>query len=351
MLLSPSTHHAYSSMVPGYIRKAHTAAELAFELPPLAEAAGARFIEAAATDVDGGARIVRTASDTLEFDVCSLDVGAEPAGLELPGVAEYACTVRPMGRALQLRQRLDALIARAHGSLAVCVVGGGVGGVELACALAARLAGSAFGGEVHLAHAEAEILDGFEPGVRRLARRLLAARGVQVRTGVRATQVHADAVELVSGERLPSVLTVWMAGPAPSGVIRRSSLPRSRDGLVLVDDTLRATDGSPVWSAGDCVTLRSHPDTPKAGVHAVREAPVLAHNLRVELTGEGTNRSYEPQARFLAILDTADGRALLRWRGLSIHSRPSRWLKEWIDRRFMRRHRPVRLTAPRSLTS
>jgi NADPH-dependent 2,4-dienoyl-CoA reductase/sulfur reductase-like enzyme len=40
-----------------------------------------------------------------------------------------------------------------------------------------------------------------------------------------------------------------------------------------------------VFAAGDCAALREFPETPKAGVYAVRQGPVLASNLRALLDG------------------------------------------------------------------
>jgi selenide,water dikinase len=94
-----------------------------------------------------------------------------------------------------------------------------------------------------------------------------------------------------------------------------------------------------VWAAGDCATLSDHPETPKAGVYAVRQGPVLARNLRAAL-GDGTSRAYVPQKTFLSLLNTADGKALLRWHGAVSHSRFAWWLKDRIDRGFVRRYRP-----------
>jgi NADH dehydrogenase FAD-containing subunit len=86
------------------------------------------------------------------------------------------------------------------------------------------------------------------------------------------------------------------------------------------------------------VTLADYPETPKAGVYAVRQGPVLARNLRAAL-GEGSPATYVPQRTFLSLLNTADGKALLRWHGIVSHSRFAWWLKDRIDRRFVRRYR------------
>ena len=145
-------------------------------------------------------------------------------------------------------------------------------------------------------------------------------------------------MRLGGGARLPSALTVWLAGAAAPALLGTAALPRDPRGFLLVGRTLQAVDGSPVWGAGDCVTLARHPEVPRAGVYAVREGPVLARNLRAAL-GEGGPRPYTPQRTFLSLLNTADGKALLRWHALVSHSRWAWWLKDRIDRRFVARYR------------
>jgi NADH dehydrogenase FAD-containing subunit len=86
------------------------------------------------------------------------------------------------------------------------------------------------------------------------------------------------------------------------------------------------------------VTPERHPGTPKAGVYAVREAPVLWKSLAAALEG-GKPPHYEPQRGFLSLLNTGDGKALLRYKGLVAHSRWAWRLKDRIDRRFMARYR------------
>jgi selenide,water dikinase len=183
-----------------------------------------------------------------------------------------------------------------------------------------------------------ELLPEYTPAARRAARGLLEGRGVRLVLGQEVAAVTPDAVALADGTTLPSALTLWLTGAAPNAVTRASALAKDARGFTLVDDTLRVADGAPVWGAGDCVTPRDHPDTPKAGVYAVREAPVLAANLRAACAGSPAVTRYTPQPHFLALLNTADGRALLRWHGVLSHSRAAWRLKDWIDRRYVRRY-------------
>jgi NADH dehydrogenase FAD-containing subunit len=93
-----------------------------------------------------------------------------------------------------------------------------------------------------------------------------------------------------------------------------------------------------VWGAGDCVTMRDHPILPKAGVYAVRQAPILERSLRAAL-GKGRPKRYTPQRSYLALINTGDDRAIFRWRTITLHSRWAWRLKDRIDRRFVERYR------------
>ena len=339
-LVSPSLHHHYSGMVPGFLQGVYAEADLTLDLGWLAGRAGARLVEAMAGRIDVAGHAVDAGATRLPFDVLSLDVGADPAGLDAPGVREHAVSIRPMRQAVSLRARVDALAGAARGNpVHVLVVGAGAGGVEVALAVHRRIRTAGARPEVALVEAAAHALPGYALPVRRRAARILARRGVAVRTGQAVDLVDGSGARLAGGARLPADLVVWLAGAAGPGLLAGAGLPLDGRGFLLVGPTLRAVDGSPVWAAGDCATLADHPETPKAGVYAVRQGPILARNLRAAL-GDGTPARYVPQTTFLSLLNTADGKALLRWHGVVSHSRFAWWLKDRIDRRFVRRYRP-----------
>jgi selenide,water dikinase len=340
-LVAPFPHHHYSGMVPGYLQGTYEEGQLVFDLPRLCRAAGARFVPALAERIDGPGQVVTAGGSPWPFDVCAVDVGSEAAGLDTPGVREHAYTVRPMSRVVALRAQADAASAgRGAAPGGGGVVGGGGGGVEVALALERRIRDRGSAPAVTLLDGAPTILADYTPRVRAIALAVLARRGVRVATGRAVRAVGPDTVTVGGGDVLPSDLTVWLTGAAPPALLGASAVPRDPRGFLLVDATLRAVDGAPVWGAGDCVALAEHPRTPRAGVYAVRAAPVLDRNLRAALAG-GPPARYEPQRSFLALLNTADGKAILRWRGVATHARFAWWLKDWIDRRFMRAYQSV----------
>jgi selenide,water dikinase len=338
-LVSPSTQHHYSGMVPGFLQGVYAETELTLDLGWLAARAGARLLEAMAGRIDVTGRAVDAGGTRLSFDVLSLDVGSDPGGLDVPGVREHAVTIRPMRQAVSLRARVDALAgSAARDPVRVLVAGAGAGGVEVALAVHRRIGAAGARPEVALVEAAPYVLPDYAALMRRRAAHILARRGVAVTTGRAVNRVDGDAVRLADGARVPADLVVWLAGAAGPGLLAGAGLPLDPRGFLLVGATLRAVNGAPVWAAGDCATLADHPRTPKAGVYAVRQGPVLARNLRAALA-DGTPATYVPQRTFLSLLNTADGKALLRWHGVVSHSRFAWWLKDRIDRRFVRRYR------------
>jgi len=337
-LVSLDRHHHYSGMVPGYLQGAYAEPQLRFDLEALCHAAGVRFHRGRAVALAPDAGLLELdAGPPLPFDLISFDIGSVPAGLETAGVREHAATVRPMSRAVELRRRLDALIESvAPGAMVeTAVVGAGAGGFEVALAVEARVRAGGRVPRVRLLEAGPEPLGEFERRVRRRGLGILADRGVELRTGSQVSRVMSDRVEVEEGSPIPSALTIWLAGAAAPPLNVRT-VATDEAGFLRIDGTLRAVGGEPVWGAGDCIALEGHPEMPRAGVYAVRQGPVLARNLRAALEGREPE-TYSPQDSFLSIMNTADGRALLRWKGIVTHGRIAWWLKDWIDRRFMRR--------------
>jgi len=337
ILISPFPRHHYSGMVPGYLAGAYEEDDLAFDLDGIASRLGARRIQGMVTRISMAERQVEVEGEStpIPFDRISLDLGSVPVGMETPGVSQWAATVRPMSRAVALRDRLDGLVASLPTGqpLRIVVVGGGAAAVEVALALTRRVRAAGKTPRTMLCEAGPRILHDFSEQVREMGLGILHEAGIEVRTQTRVMAVEPKAVVLADGTPVPADLTVWLTGAAPPPVLANSDLPVGDDGFFQVNVALQAVDGSPAWGAGDCISLEGHPAMPRAGVYAVRQSPVLAANV-LTLTGHG-QKQFTPQRSFLSLINTADGRALLRWKAIVAHTRWAWRLKDHIDRRFM----------------
>jgi selenide,water dikinase len=328
----------YSGMVPGFVAGQYGAGELEIPVRPLARRARARVVLGEALRIDAEARVIHVKGEaSIGYDVASLDVGSTVANLDLPGVREHAIPTRPIA---ELIERVDAVVRRARaggGELHLVGVGAGAGGVELAFCFEARLRREVGSGRVLLLESGPSLLAGAAPRLRDRVAAAARRRGIACRCGVRVAGLEAGAVQLQGGESLPADAVVWATGAAAPPFLRASQLPVDADGFVRVGPTLQVEGQSDLFAAGDCASLSAGAPVPKAGVYAVRAGPVLVRNLRSWLRGRPLT-GYRPQRDFLSLLNLGDGTAIgAKW-GLVIEGRPVMRLKDWIDRRFVRRY-------------
>jgi selenide,water dikinase len=330
----------YSGMVPGYVAGQYRADELEIDVVPLARRAGARVVLASALRIDAAARLIHAAERApLRYDVASVDIGSTVAGLDLPGVRENAVPTRPIA---ELVRRTDSLVERIRSRprgapFRVVVVGGGAGGVELAFTLWQRIdAGSDPAIEVSLVHAWPELLLDYPRSFVARVHRNADKRGIRVSPLRRVVAARGSALRFDDGASMPFDALIWVTGAVSHPLFADSGLPTEPRGFVRTRSTLQVEGFDDLFAVGDCATMTEFPRTPKAGVYAVRQGPVLIDNLRAWLEKKPLGR-YRPQADFLTLLNLGDGTALgAKW-GRSFEGAWVMRLKDRIDRRFMQK--------------
>ncbi|RVV99570.1 selenide, water dikinase SelD [Mesobaculum littorinae] len=336
-LIDPAPVTSYTGMLPGFVAGHYSRATLEIDLVRLARHAGARLILGRADALEAG-RVHVAGRGWVAFDVASLDIGIHGEMTGIPGFAEHGHAAKPLDRfAAAWAAHRDALGARPGLAAAgAAVIGGGVAGVELALAIAhggERAAGRPL--PVTLIDRD-RALTGASPGAARALRARLAAAGITVIEGTLVAGISGDEVTLGDNRRVASAFTVAAAGARPHAWLERTGLAL-HEGFVAVDAQLRSLSDPQIFAAGDCAHL-THAPRPKAGVYAVRAAPVLFHNLRAAL-GAGRPRRFRPQARYLKLVSTG-GRGAVADRGgwgTGIAA-PLLWRwKDRIDRHFMER--------------
>jgi NADH dehydrogenase FAD-containing subunit len=300
---------------------------------------GGRFLGARATAIDVAARTVSLdTGSALSYDVLSCNLGSEVPLDAIPGAATHGYAVKPVRNLWELRQALEAAMSRAapRPALRVVIVGGGATGCEIAASIQGLV--GVHGDEAHITVlARGERLLGEMPrGAAKKMARILGRRGVRVVLRSPVVQVESEAVTTAEGNRVPYDFLVHAIGLAPPAILRASELPTSADGALLVDPFLRSVADPRVFGGGDCVAFQGR-ELAKVGVYAVREAPILCHNLLATLQDRPLRR-FRPQRLILLILNLGDGTGLLTWGPFFWHSRLAFWLKDHIDRAFLRRY-------------
>jgi NADH dehydrogenase len=269
-----------------------------------------RFFSGDVTAIDLDARRVTIRhgseqhSHDLEYDHLVLALGSITNFYGLPGLERHAMTMKSLGDAIHVRNRLIAHLEEADGEssadarrplLTFVVAGGGFAGVETmagindfvrdALAYYPRLDETLV--RTVLVHAGAELLPELGDQLGAYARQKLGARGVEIHTGVHVTEVTPTEVRLSSGAVIASQFVVWTAGTSPHPLLGR--LPVQRDhGRVMVNEQMQVPERPGVWALGDCAVVpnpRTGKPHPPTAQHAIRQGRVLADNIVATLEG------------------------------------------------------------------
>lgn len=326
----------YSGMLPGHLAGAYARDEIHIDLERLARAAGARLILDEAVGFDRTARRVRLkGGEALVYDILSVDIGITPDLSGIAGADEHALAVKPIGSLLEKWDRLVENALAPNGPRRLAIVGGGAAAICLAFAARAFLA-KRVREPVAVSLIAASEAPGINAGMRRRIARALERRGIAVHAGDAALRVGPTGVTLASGRFVPADAVLVSTQAAPPPVLAATDWAKDEGGFLAVRPTLQILNDETAFAVGDCATMLAHP-RPKAGVFAVRQGPVLARNLRRAIRCEALE-NFVPQRDHLLLIATGDGYAIGgRGRFLAFEGRLAWRLKDFIDRRFMRR--------------
>lgn len=328
-LISPAPLTPYSGMLPGLLAGHYSLEDTHIDLTRFCQWAGVRFLTDTVTALDPVNRVLRCERrGELQYDLLSIDIGSQPELDSVPGAREHAVPVKPVAG---LWQRWTQLQSTTKAGEDIAIVGGGAGSVEVAMAMAHRFGEN--GPALSLYCGADQVLPDYPSRVRRVVEAQLKKLGIALHCGHRVARVESRRLHFEHGGDAPFATLIWSTGAAPAPWIAESGLPVDRRGFMAVDDTLRSTGFANVFGAGDIATQIANV-RPKAGVFAVRQAPVLAHNLAAAACGNAL-REHRPQRRFLSLMSLGEKRAVAERNGLSI---AGDWVWRWkdsIDRRFM----------------
>jgi selenide, water dikinase len=326
-VINPAPIAPYTGMLPGHIAGHYTRDEIMIDLVRLARFAGARVILDRVVGIDRDAKqVILAGRPAISYDVACIDIGISSDLPEVTGYDAHGVAAKPLG---DYAARWQEFIVRDLPSPNVVVIGAGVGGVELALASAHRLGGRA---KVTLLQRSAEVLPNIGAGARAALRDHLTAAGVEVLIEAEPAEIKAQSVTLQDGRSLASDFTLAVAGGRPQAWLSQIGV-ETHAGFITVGPSLQSSDPA-IFAAGDCAHLGFAP-RPKAGVFAVREAPILLHNLRSALAEKGRMRPYRPQRDYLKLISTGGQAAVADKWGLRLEGA---WLWRWkdqIDRKFM----------------
>lgn len=240
----------------------------------------------------------------IPWDHLVLALGSVTNFYNLPGVAARSLTMKSLGDAIGLRNRMIENLEEAdfeccpvtrERMLTFVVAGGGFAGIETAAGIndflhsamqfypnlqqrAARLV---------VVHSGSTILPELDNKLGSYAIDNLTKRGVEFKLNTRVLGFDDEGVRLSDGTVIPTRTLVWTAGTSANPLL--AALPCAKErGRVIVNEFLEVPGFPGVWALGDCACvpdLLTKGTCPPTAQHALREARTVARNIAATIHG------------------------------------------------------------------
>lgn len=259
--------------------------------------------------VDLNTRVVHAGDLNVQYDYLILATGARHSYFGHPEWERLAPGLKSLEDAVEIRRRILLAFEYAEkisdpaaraAAMTFVIIGGGPTGVEMAGAIA-EIARHTLARDfrhidpssarVVLIEGESQVLATFPEDLRTSAMKQLQDLGVEIRTGVRATDL-TEAGLRVGDEFIPCRVKIWAAGNTASFVGKSLGVPVDRVGRVIVQDDLTIPGHPEVQVIGDLANFTGKDGKSLPGVSpvAMQQGRHAARNILNMIEGRKPQR-------------------------------------------------------------
>jgi NADH dehydrogenase FAD-containing subunit len=334
-VVSPSKYLYYSGMGPGVLGGFYEPSEIRFNIKKIVEQAGGSFIEDEVISVDSNNQVFTLQSGSLvSYNVASFDVGSYIPAEKIEIKESSIIPVKPIENLLKAKQSIEEM--KPDQPISFSVVGGGPSGTEIAANLWRISIKQDLDFNITLI-TDKQLLSDHPRNVRKLAFESLKKRGIKVIENQKVKKIENDIIYLENNVTHKSDMTFLAIGTTPQKIFENSEIPISSDSAMIVNKFLQSINYPNLFGGGDCINFKER-KLDKVGVYAVRENPILLHNIKAFIQNN-TMKKFSPQKKYLLILNLGNRKGVL-WRGkLKYKGRLAFLLKDFIDKRFMKKYK------------
>ncbi len=333
-VIGPSPVHYYSGMGPGMLGGTYAPAEIRFNSKADVEQQGAEFIEDSVDLIEAESKtIVLASGERISYDVLSCNLGSTTAQTYSSNDSCRIFTVKPIENLLEARKYLIKKCKSSH--LRIAIIGGGPSAVELAGNILQLAKIEQLEEPLICIYCRGQLMKRFGARVRNSCKTYLVKRGVELAENLPVKSVTDGVIHLADGQtRTPDVIFV-ASGVQPSSVFAHSGFNTGRDGGLPVNIYLQSIQYPEIFGGGDCISFESQA-LDKVGVYAVRQNPVLYHNLVATLEGDCL-QEFIPGGGYLLIFNLGNGYGVLQKGMFFTKGKIAFAIKDYIDRKFIRK--------------
>lgn len=315
----------YSGMISGFVEGIYTEDDISFDVRELAKRANVNYVEEKIILIDKNKQVVTTENNEYNYDFLSINLGSI-ANVNFSVDDNGVLNVKPISELIETK---ESFLKKGFKDEVkkIYFIGGGASGVELAFSFK-----KAFKNFDITIITSGEILENFNEKSRTKVKKILKKKNIKLIEGeqVRKIEEHVIETENAKFEFDYVFLTSGFKGVD----VKYIDFDVDDRNYVTVDERLMVDQN--IFAMGDSANIYKYPNLPKAGVFAIREAPILLENLMSALRNSGDKKSYEPQLKYLQILNCGGKKAIMNYGKFSFYGRLSWWLKDKIDRKYMK---------------
>ncbi|MBK7214927.1 MAG: FAD-dependent oxidoreductase [Bacteroidales bacterium] len=277
---------------------------------------------------------------SLIYDYLIVAFGAEK--LQHKGMEHTLSICGKPEMALDIRNRLDELVSKGKGKIAI-----GFGGNPKD--KSAVRGGPAFElmFNIHNYLRKKNLRDNFEltffapmeqPGARmgagslQMLDKMFAKYGIHKRFGKKIKEFMSDGVVFEDDSKLDSDFTMFIsAGTGPS-ILRDSDLPLSEAGFIKIDNSGQVPGFPNVYAVGDVAALEGPEWIAKQGHIAELMGRNAAYNIIETEKGSQKRKGYQEHLNILCVMDTGDGAAFVFRDGKKAFMIPMPIVGHWMKK-------------------
>lgn len=332
-VIGPSFYHYYSGMGPGMLGGTYRPEDIRFSTKKVVQKQGGIFVKDKVVRIDPDIKEIYThAGHRFSYDVVSFNAGSFVPMQSAGKAGDNIYSVKPIEKLMEAADKLKVLFSQKKS--VVSIVGGGPSSAEVAGNVwqLARKSGR-YAPDIHI-FAGNKFMSRFSEGIRQRVISSLEKREIKIDESGYVEEVKSDEIRLETGKTVSTDFVFMALGVQPSGIFAESGLPVGPDKGLLVNQYLQSVKYPEIFGGGDCICFKDKP-LDKVGVYAVRQNPVLLNNLMAALEGTALE-AFDPGPDYLLIFNIGGGLGVLKKKGLVFGGRPAFWVKDYIDRKFMK---------------
>ena len=297
-LISETNHFTFTPLLHEVATGSLIAHDAIFEFESFFHSKKFLFIRGRVTGVDRANKEVKVGNERISYSILVIATGSTTNFYSMKGV-EHAYTLKSIEDAVKLKKAIISRAQNADRHVAVTVVGGGPTGLELVFDIHQLLKdlrrkhrGTDY--DVRLVHATDVFCRGGGDMVQTYISRALHRARIEVVCHAYAQAITPESVETSVGS-FHSDVTVLCAGVRPNTDLFKESLHLDDQGHIPVAASLQTVEDPDIFALGDVIAIDGQP-VPKLAQTAVREAPIVAHNIaRLLQDNEAVLKAYKPK--------------------------------------------------------